>query len=150
MHYVTYDQMAEKISLEKEIAFINDYIYFQQEKGEDLFNVTTNFEEVDQSLEIEPRLFIPFVENAFKFAYQPNKTMNVSIHLKSKNDELYFTIINNISTYQRRSKEDGYFGVGINSVKKLLINLYPERHELKITNSPLEYCIELTLKLKNE
>ncbi len=164
MQYVTYEQMSEKILLEKEITFIKDYIYFQQEKGDNLFDVTTDFEEADQSIKIEPRLFIPFVENAFKFAYQPNKTMSIGISIETKNDELHFTVINDISTHQRRSKEDGYFGVGINSVKKLLANLYPERHELNITNTEQtlsdgfppdrdgrqEYSVKLTLKLKNE
>ena len=150
MHYVTYEQMSEKILLGKEITFIKDYIYFQQEKGDNLFAVTTDFEEADQNIKIEPRLFIPFVENAFKFGYQPGKTMSIDISIETKNNELNFTIINDISTHQRRSKEDGYFGVGINSVKKLLVNLYPERHELNITNLEQKYSVELNIKLRNE
>jgi LytS/YehU family sensor histidine kinase len=157
MQYVTYEQMEEKILLKKEIDFIRDYIYFQQEKGDNLFNVSTNFEDADHSLLIEPRLFIPFVENAFKFAYQPNKTMSINISIKTTIDELHFTVINDVSTHQRRSEEDGYFGVGINSVKKILANLYPKRHELNITNTeqPLlsgkhKYSVKLTLNLNNE
>jgi LytS/YehU family sensor histidine kinase len=150
MQYVTYEQMNEKIILKKEIDFIKNYIYFQKEKGDDLFNVTTDFEDADQNLPIEPRLFIPFVENAFKYAYQPNKTMNVSISIKTDNDRLYFTVTNDISTLQRRSKEDGYFGVGINSVKKILVNLYPQRQELNITKTEKRYSVELILKLRNE
>ncbi len=150
MQYVTYEQMNEKIILEKEIDFIKNYIYFQKEKGDNLFNVTTDFEDADQNLPIEPRLFIPFVENAFKYAYQPNETMNVSISIKTDNNRLYFTVTNDISTHQRRSKEDGYFGVGINSVKKLLVNLYPERQELNITRTEKRYSVELILKLRNE
>ena len=150
MQYVTYEQMKDKVLLRKEIDFIKNYIYFQQEKGDNLFNVTTDFKEAGQNLLIEPRLFIPFIENAFKFAYHPNKTMSVNISIKNKNDKLYFTVINDISTYERRSKEDGYFGVGINSVKKILVNLYPESHELNITNSEQKYSVKLTLKLRNE
>jgi len=150
MQYVTYEQMKEKVLLEKEIEFIKNYIYFQIEKGDNLFKVTTDFEDADQSLRIEPRLFIPFVENAFKFAFQPNKTMSVNISLKTKSDEVNFTVTNDISTYQRRSEEGGYFSVGIHSVKKLLENLYPERHELIITNTGQEYSVELTLILRNE
>jgi sensor histidine kinase YesM len=150
MQYVTYEQMEEKILLRKEIDFLKNYIYFQQEKGDNLFIVTMDLEEANKSLLIEPRLLIPFVENAFKYAYQPNRTMSINISIKTKNDELHFIIINDISTHQRRSKEDGYFGVGINSVKKLLVNLYPERHELNITNTEQKYTVELTLKLKNE
>ena len=150
MQYVTYDQMKEKVLLKNEINFIKDYIYFQQEKGYDLFNVTADFEDTNQNLLIEPRLLIPFIENAFKFAYQPNKTMNVNINIKTNNDEFYFSVINDISTYERRNIEDGYFGVGINSVKKLLVNLYPERHKLNIINTEHKYSIELTLKLRSE
>jgi len=149
MQYVTYEQMEEKTLLGKEIGFINDYIYFQKEKGDNLFDVTTNFENANQSLQIEPRLFIPFVENAFKFAYQPNKTMSVNISIETKNDELHFAVINDISTHQRRNKEDGYFGVGIDSAKKILTNLYPERNELTITNTEQKYSVKLTLKLKD-
>ena len=150
MQYVTYDQMEDRVTLKKEIEFIENYIYFQTEKGDHLFNVTTDFEETKQSLLIEPRLFIPFIENAFKFAYQPNKTMKVNINLKTTNDRLFFKVTNDISTHQRRSKEDGYFGVGITSVKKLLVNLYPERHELNIINTDQKYSVALTLKLRND
>ena len=148
MQYVTYEQMNEKVLLEKEIGFIKNYIYFQQEKGDDLFNVSTDFKEADFNLLIEPRLFIPFVENAFKHSYQPNTTMDIHICIKTTNDKLQFTISNEISTYQRRNKEDGYFGVGINSVKKLLQNQYPERHELNINNTENKYSVELILNLK--
>lgn len=150
MQYVTYEQMSKKVPIKKEIAFIKDYIYFQQEKGDDLFNVTVDLEVVNQNVQIEPRLLIPFIENAFKFAYQPNKMMSIYIKIKSNEDELQFQVVNDISTYQRRNKEDGYFGVGIESVKKLLVNLYPETHELTITVSEQKHSVELNLKLKND
>ena len=150
MQYVTYEQMSKKIPVKKEIAFIKNYIYFQQEKGDDLFDVTIDFEVPNQSSQIEPRLLIPFIENAFKFAYHPNKTMSIYISIKCNNNELQFLVINDISTYQRRNKEDGYFGVGIESVKKLLNNLYPERHELTISISEKKYSVGLNLKLRNE
>jgi len=150
MHYVTYEQMSEKVLLKKEIDFLKDYIFFQQEKGTDLFKVTTNFDEVDLNLKIEPRLLIPFIENAFKFAYQPSKTMAITISLKTINNKLIFSVDNEISTHIRRDNEDGYFGVGIKSVKKVLDNLYPNKHELLITNNETTYSIQLILNLKNE
>lgn len=150
MQYATYEQMAEKVLLEKEINFIKDYIFFQQEKGDDLFDVNIDFKKADKNRLIEPRLFIPFVENAFKFAYQPNKTMRINICIKTKKDQLTFSIENDISTYPRSRKEDGYFGVGLPSVKKILANLYPEKHELMITNTDQRYSVELVLNLRNE
>ena len=147
MQYVTYEQMNDKVLLSKEIEFINDYIYFQQEKGENLFSVETHFENADLRTLIEPRLFIPFVENAFKFAYQPNKTMNVEISIETSGNKLKFKVNNEVSTHQRRNNEDGYFGVGIDSVRKLLNNLYPDKHELIISNSVSNYSVELILLL---
>jgi len=147
MTHITYEQKEKKIAVGKEIDFIENYIYFQQEKGEDLYVVRQDFDQVDKSLQIEPRLLIPFVENAFKYAYHPNKTMRIDLSMKNNGNEFHFKIKNDISTYERRKKEDGYFGVGIDTVKQLLDDLYPHKHELIITNEHDKYEISLKIQL---
>ena len=144
---IIYEHKDEKITIEKEIDFIENYTYFQQEKADDLFEVTKNFEQVDKLLQIEPRLLIPFVENAFKYAYHPSKTMKVDLSMESDGNEFHFKISNDISNYERREKEDGYFGVGIDSVKQLLENQYPNKHQLEITDRDRKYTVSLKIYL---
>lgn len=147
MTHITYEQKEKKISLGKEINFIENYIFFQQEKGENLYFVNQDFDQVDKSLQIEPRLLIPFVENAFKYAYHPNKTMKVDLSMNNNKEGFYFKISNEISDFKRRKKEDGYFGIGIDSVKFLLENLYPNKHQLEVLNDGKEYTISLKIQL---
>jgi len=61
-----YDDDEEKVSLEKEIEYLQSYIDLQQQRFGKNVQVNVSLEKVDDNYEIEPMLLIPFVENAFK------------------------------------------------------------------------------------
>lgn len=145
LKYITYDQTKNKISLQKEVAFIRDYVYFQLEKGEEHYEVVLDFDEVNPEMMIEPRILIPFIENAFKHSYVPGKRALVKLRLKSLDTQLHFTISNSISHYQRAREEDGYFGVGIESVKRILDTVYENAYTLAINTTDTSYEVDLKI-----
>src|SRR5205085_7019396 len=65
MRYFLYDSNAEKVPLEKEVKYLENYIALQQQRiGNNIIKL--NISGVHGGYEIEPMLLIPFVENAFK------------------------------------------------------------------------------------
>src|SRR6185503_9656999 len=65
MRYMLYETDEEKVSLEKEIEYIQSYIDLQQQRFGKNVKVCASFNNIGNGNEIEPMLLIPFVENAF-------------------------------------------------------------------------------------
>ena len=145
LKYITYDQTKNKVTLQKEMKFIQDYVYFQLEKGEDQYEVTLDFEEVNPEMLIEPRVLIPFIENAFKHSYSPGKKAHIKMYLSSKYSDIHFVLNNTVSQYQRSTEEDGYFGVGIDSVKLILDTEYENEYTLTINTTDTSYGVDLKI-----
>lgn len=143
MRYMLYDSNTDLVDVNKEVEYLNSFIELQQ-----LRITQKGFVEikVDGSMEnrtIAPMLLIPFVENAFKHG-DKNHAPGIIIHLKLKADRLIFTVEN----YSKSSnlppvEEPG--GFGLDNIKRRLGLLYPDKHELKLTNSEDMFKIELTI-----
>ncbi len=67
LRYQLYDCSEEKISLEKEIEFIRNYISFQQIRKEKNLNVNVDINTDQVNYNIAPLLLVILIENAFKF-----------------------------------------------------------------------------------
>lgn len=147
MRYMLYDCRDNLVSVEKEILFISNYIELERIRvGE---NATINFEIKGntENLSISPFLFIPFVENAFKHGcYKGNNKsfINIFFDFETKN-EIKF-VVENCREKKSASAKNKYSGIGIENVKKRLSLLYPDKHELKITESDNKYKVELIIR----
>src|SRR4051812_1189085 len=66
MRYMLYEADEEKVSLEKEMDYLQSYIDLQQQRFGKKVLINVAMRRPDKMYEIEPMLLIPFVENAFK------------------------------------------------------------------------------------
>ena len=141
LRFVIEDHRTEKIPISKEIQFLKNYIDLQKLRFEDE-EVSVQFIVVgkhDQQ-KIEPGLFIPFVENAFKYGTEPEKLTNISIKFDLSNaDSVLFEIKN-----KKMINVTNGIGTGIENTKKRLALIYPNTHELKISNSG-DFIVHLKL-----
>ncbi len=86
-------------------------------------------------------MFIPFVENAFKYGTEPEKASKIDVEFElSKTDSIRFKIKNKIMM-----KNINGIGTGIESTKKHLDLIYFDKHELTIINAD-EFIIHLTIQ----
>ena len=145
LRYVLEDCPLEKVRLTDEISYIQNYIFFQQQKEEAPLNV--NFEIAGSDPDhyfIEPMLLIPLVENAFKHSYVEDMEKQwVKIYLHIKNDILTFSIKNNIGDHQKMGKES--FGVGLQNITRRLELLYPQHFSFKNERTEKTYSAELII-----
>ncbi|WP_025743297.1 sensor histidine kinase [Aquimarina pacifica] len=141
LRFVIEDNRAEKIPISKEIEFLKNYIELQMlrfEEGE--INVEFNVKGENTEQKIEPGLFIPFVENAFKYGTEPEKTSKIDIQFNlSKGDAIQFEIKNKTMMMNKNS-----IGTGIETTQKRLDLIYHDKHKLKISNGD-EFIVQLII-----
>lgn len=149
MRYMIYESNVDLISLEKEIQQINRLIELQKLRfaKDDDIQIEFAVEGEAAKVQIPPMLLIPFVENAFKHGISLSAPSFVRIHLNVDEDKQEFSVSN--SKHSRsENKEDTKLGIGLKNVSRRLELLYPENHELAISDG--EKVFEVRLVLRND
>jgi len=146
MRYMLYEADEDKVPLEKEIEYLQSYIDLQQQRFGKKVKVNVTVDAPDNSLEIEPMLLIPFVENAFKHGTGLIEDAQIDIDLRAKNNVLQFMVRNK---YNEASSEvkDKTSGIGLTNVKRRLNLLYGGNHGLLITKKDDWFVVSLQLNL---
>lgn len=149
MRFMLHENLQEKISLNREIEYLNNYIALQSLRTQSSpdITITTEIEEHMGILQIAPMLLIPFVENAFKHGISLKERSNIRISLATKDKTLYFDISNSIHEKSANDPEKDNNGIGLSNVKQRLRLMYPTRHELSIRDSGREFFVHLTIQL---
>ena len=143
MEYIIYDCKTEKVSLVKELKFINSYIELEKLRYEDHARIIYDQYGDSNGKLISPLLLIQFIENAFKHGMEQDKKDNyLEVDITVDNNHLFFRSVN--STKQ---KTHSNHGLGLSNVQKRLRMLYPNRHQLSIDESASEFKVELHLEL---
>ena len=146
MEYMLYETDNNKVSLQREIEYLRDYIDLQQQRFGDFVKMTISIQIPEENLQIEPMLFIAFVENAFKHGVGLIKDPEIDIKLYLNNHTLYFSVRNKYATTAEEVK-DKVSGIGLNNVARRLVLLYPNKHELVINRDESYFRVLLQLNL---
>ena len=147
LRFMLYQSSQERVPLEKEIDFVNRYISLQKIRTNNDDFVECSLPELGSGLVIAPLLFLPFLENAFKYSANKKIPKAISIRLETKGDELFFFCHNVISGSSPVRDQEG--GLGLRLIKKRLELLYKDRHELTIERTETTYRVQLWLKLSS-
>jgi len=142
MRYTLNDSPDGKVSLEKEVEYLESYIALFKMRFEPNFYVDFTTEGI-ASQKIASLILIPFVENALKHGVVNDEAQPVRIKLKVQNKRLSFEVSNKISHAQK----DHSSGVGMVNIHRRLDLIYPEKHELLISNNGNTYKSTLILNL---
>lgn len=148
LRYVIYDCEKEKVSLNKELDYIRDYIALFQLKKENKLPIQLTLHETPIDVQIPPMLFIPFIENALKHSYIENlKDSWITIQLAVRQPkQLHFIVRNSIPTISIQKDKVG--GIGLENVKRRLFILFPNgKHNLKIKEEGDVFEVQLLLFL---
>jgi two-component system, LytTR family, sensor kinase len=146
MRYMLYEADEEKVSLEKEIEYLQSYIDLQQQRFGKKVHVQVDMHSLDRSYLLEPMLLIPFVENAFKHGTGMIEDAQIDITLKAENNLLSFTVRNKFNPETNEIK-DASSGIGLTNVKRRLNLLYGNKHTLLITEKEPWFIVSLQIFL---
>lgn len=145
MEYMLYDSTDDKVLLEKEITYLNNYIELERLRFSGEADISMEVEGVFAGQEIAPLLLLPLVENAFKhgLSTQTEKgwlTVKISVAGSALSVE-----IENARSETGSSKSKG--GIGLVNLRKRLELLYPSRHELTLENKKDTFLATLLIDL---
>ena len=148
MRYMLYDTRNEKVPLQQEVEFIKSYIGLENLRHDKAEIIDFAVQGDIESIEIEPLLFLPLIENTFKHALHldiPDKW--VKLVLAVYDDELVFQT-SNPKPLDNNKYDRSRSGIGLTNVRKRLDLLYPGRHELVIHDEADIFTVNLTIHLK--
>jgi len=146
LRYQLYEMNGDRIPVEKEISYLEDYVDLQRLRKDENYAVTFNCSPDVKGFSIEPLLLVPFVENAFKHISHHKDQLNfIKLNLSMNNGAFHFSVENSKEAIAKTTEK--HAGIGLNNVKRRLELLYPEKHRLKITNETGTFNVELSIKI---
>jgi two-component system, LytTR family, sensor kinase len=140
-----YQSDEQRISLEKEIDYLQSYIDLQQMRVGEKVRLHVSMKAGAEPFTIEPMLLIPFIENAFKHGTGYMENPQIDIHLSVTDGLLYFTVRNRFNAGQE--SKDATSGIGLANVKRRLNLLYGNEYDLWITTKSNWFLVSLQLNL---
>lgn len=146
LEYMLYECNEPRISLKKELNFIQNYIELEGIRRED-FRLTVNFPDTIGNTEIAPLLLFPFIENAFKHGLDNFSDSFIDILLKIEKETLHFAVKNSKSRLFNSPKTAKH-GIGLQNVRERLALIYGEKSDLQIHEEKDLFQINLKIALK--
>ena len=147
MRYVLYESELGNTTLEQEVGFMNHFIDLMRLRLSEKVAVRVDFRPHSGEISIAPMIFISFIENAFKHGVSYREPSFVEISLVTTPHEIAFHCRN--SNFSHKTDQTGEAsGIGLENIRKRLTLLYPDKHILKITETPQTYDVSLTIQLQ--
>lgn len=146
LRYQLYDCSAEKIAIDKEIAYLKNYIELQKVRLNENYKIDFHAGNAVGNFRIAPLLIMPLIENAFKYvSHFTDKSNEISVNLGMK-DGLFTCDISNTTEATTGQPTTTAGGIGLKNLQRRLELLYPGRHGLAINKHDGCYTVKLTLQ----
>jgi two-component system, LytTR family, sensor kinase len=143
MRFMLYETKTEKIPLIKELDYIEKYIALQKIRTANDEYMMYHVEGDPSSWNIEPMLFIPIIENAFKHAENKKIKAAIRIEFSISAEKLIFTCVNRFNKQQSSKLE--HSGLGNDLIKRRLDLLLRDRYIYEVKTDADNYNVQLVL-----
>ncbi|HWW38522.1 sensor histidine kinase [Pedobacter sp.] len=140
LRYQLYDQQL-LVPITNEIDYLKNFIELQKVRSSDKLQLKV---ELDKNLSeqlVYPLLFLPVVENAFKFIGGDYK-LSISAELTDK--QVNFRVENSIPEFEPLTVRK--IGIGLENLRRRLDLLYPGKHCLSAKKADNTFVVELELE----
>jgi LytS/YehU family sensor histidine kinase len=143
MRYMIYEANKNEVALQKEIAYMHDYIALESLRLNQSFTLDFNVQGSTREIHIAPLVLITFLENAFKHGVSDQEEKCwIKADLSVSPEQIRFTVANK---KLKKTQERERSGFGLENVTKRLQLIYPERHSIRIENGTDIFQIDLTI-----
>ncbi|WP_247234055.1 sensor histidine kinase [Telluribacter sp. SYSU D00476] len=147
MRYMIYDSNQTKVSLNKEIEYMKNYISLEQLRLNNQIPICFEVEGTTGHQLIVPFIFITFLENAFKHGVSNSfEEAWVHVRIRVEGNECTYTVENS-KLPQREEEALEKSGIGLQNVHRRLELSYPGAYTLQVDNQPDRYAVQLQLTL---
>ena len=147
MRYMLYESNDDKVSLEKEICYIDNTVKLQLQRLSPELASQVNYKINGewQNHKIAPMILIPFIENVFKHGIILSQRSDINISIFLKGNILVLETKNN--KFEHSIQENNSSGIGLPNARERLQLLYPNQHILQIDNSGSFFNVRLQIKI---
>lgn len=146
MRYMIYDSNHPKVSLSKEIEYMQNYISLEELRLNNDIPIRLEVKGETTGIMIVPLILITFLENAFKHGVSNNVSDSFVYAVLEMNRQSCSYIVENPKIPKNTNNEEKS-GIGLQNVRRRLELSYPNQHELIIEDTPTHYRVHLTLNL---
>lgn len=147
MRYMLHDSNHPRVSLSKEIEYMQNYISLEQLRLGKEVPIRFEIQGNTSGITIAPLILITFLENAFKHGVSnstPDSWIDITIQIKEK--ECYYKVANSkILESDKTVREKS--GIGLQNVKRRLELSYPNNFELRVDDLEDRFSVELKINL---
>ena len=143
LRYMTYDAESEYVPLSQDLNQLGNYFELEKIRFDDNENITFKVSGDADGIPVSPLLFLPMLENAFK--YLNPEAPHLECQIQVTDSQIHFSCFN--SSTPKTDQSSG--GLGLRNLKERLKLLYPETHRLEVTKTSTNYSIMLTLMIKS-
>jgi hypothetical protein len=148
LHYIIYECNQPFVPLEKELTMIKDYMGLERIRYGDQMDMQIDIRGNYSGKMIAPLLLIPFVENSFKHGTSKMLSRpSINLNIIVENETLYFMINN--SKPEEYTRPLNNRGIGLLNVQKRLQLLYPDDHQLTVTEEAEHFSVLLQINLQS-
>jgi hypothetical protein len=134
MRYLLNEAEVQKVSLKKEIEFIESYIDLMRLRyDDDVLTVDAEYPAITKDIIVPSFLFVSFIENAFKHGVDAHVHSVIRIRFVHENGRLIFTVGNKKSEAVASILEPS--GIGLENVKKRLDLIYKDDYKLEVRST---------------
>ncbi len=144
MRYIIRDAHHNQVSLEKEMAYIGNYIDLQRARLRDSVPVHFSLEGESLDHRIAPLVLFSFIENAFKHGVNPEQESEIRIAITIQNRQLHLAVFNKKVTISHLEESHG---IGLQNARDRLRMLYPDSHHLTVDDDARYFRVDLKLTL---
>ena len=131
-------------TVSENISFIRSYLTLERIRRHD-FSFHIHADSGDTDTRIPSMLFIPFVENAVKYACHEDGKPDVDITVHIHDARLTFRCVNQFNPTYRRERPGG--GIGISNTLRRLNLIYEEKYSYSFTQHGSTCCVILTIPI---
>ncbi|MGF7042669.1 sensor histidine kinase [Mucilaginibacter lappiensis] len=139
LRYQLYDQQHQ-VLVSQEIGYLQSFIELQKIRSSERLSLQIVFHPELKEQLVYPLLFLPLVENAFKFVGGDYK---LSIEAGLDDEFIILKVENTISLTRKKTNKAS--GIGLENLKRRLDLLYSGRHQLTINDNSQIFTAELKI-----
>ena len=144
MRYILKDSDADRVSLEREINYINNYVALQKRRLGNTVRIEYSAPTGVIYGKVAPLILMSFVENAFKHGVNPDQDSAINISISLRDAQLHLLVANNKVT---SINQEETMGIGLKNATSRLEHLYPGKHKLAIEDWENTFTVHLLLQL---
>lgn len=143
LRYQLYDQQ-QTVPVSHELHYLENFIALQKVRSSARLQLRVHFDSSLNSEQVYPLLFLPLVENAFKYA---GGDYHITIEAGKAANRLRFAVTNSVPAATAWIKDQSRNGIGLENLKRRLELLYPEKHTFTTTQKDNTFFAEIQLEL---